>query len=233
MYGVDCTSKKECRRTSCLFPSVCRYLSDAGPMMTLLERLASMRGWKVRVASGVRHDLALRQAGYVDLLARRFTGGTLKVAPEHIASGVLRAMRKPAFELFETFEARFREASRRAGKEQYLVPYFISGHPGCTVANGVELTEYLAKRGWKVRQVQDFTPIPSTLSCAMYVSKRDEKGKKMHVPKGGEKHDQLALLRYHTQSSLPRVRKILKSAGQEDLLARIEKLGRKRKRPKR
>ncbi|MCU0722694.1 MAG: YgiQ family radical SAM protein, partial [Planctomycetes bacterium] len=150
MYGVLCRRDAPCARPSCLFPSPCRNLSGEGPMMELLERIASVPGVKARVASGVRHDLALGQGPYLRLLASRFTGGQLKVAPEHRAPEVLRRMRKPPFEALEEFESRFREASRKAGKEQYLVPYFISGHPGCTTPMAVDLTEYLANRGWKV-----------------------------------------------------------------------------------
>lgn len=193
-------------------------------MMELLERIAALPGVKARVASGVRHDLALAQGGYLDLLASRFTGGQLKVAPEHRDPEVLRRMRKPPFEALEAFEARFRDASRKAGKEQYLVPYFVSGHPGCTMPMAIELTEYLAGRGWKVQQVQDFTAIPLTLSAAMHASGLDEEGRPIHVPSKEERHGQLALLRYHLPASRARVRAGLLEAGRGDLWRRIERL---------
>jgi radical SAM superfamily enzyme YgiQ (UPF0313 family) len=173
----------------------------------------------------VRHDLALAQGPYLGLLASRFTGGQLKVAPEHRAPEVLRRMRKPPFESLEEFESRFREASRKAGKEQYLVPYFVSGHPGCTTPMAVDLTEYLADRGWKVQQVQDFTAIPLTLSAAMHASGLDEEGNPLHVPGPEERRDQLALLRFHVPASRGRLSRVLREAGRSDLLARVGRAG--------
>jgi len=227
MYGMECGKDAPCSRPSCLFPAPCRFLSGRGKPRALLEAVAKVKGIKVRVASGVRHDLALLQDGYIDLLASRFTGGQLKVAPEHTAPEVLKAMRKPPFEAFEEFEDRFRSASRRAGKEQYLVPYFISGFPGCTMRMAVSLTEYLAGRGWLVRQVQDFTPVPLTLSAAVFASGRDEDGKPVHVPRASEKHDQLALLRFHAKKTFPRVERVLEAMGKTDLLQRVRALTRK------
>ncbi|MHC5078310.1 MAG: YgiQ family radical SAM protein [Planctomycetota bacterium] len=229
MYGVECGKPGPCRRPSCLYPAPCRHLTDADPLMGLLEALAALPDLRLRIASGVRHDLALRQEGYIDLLASRFTGGQLKVAPEHKSPEVLRRMRKPAFDRFEDFEARFQRASRRAGKTQYLVPYFISGHPGCTMAQAIELTDYLVKRGWKVRQVQDYTPIPLTLSAAMMASGLDEKKNSIPVPRGAEKHDQLALLRYHVKRTRSRLRRVLRAAGRGGLLRRIEAQDRRKK----
>ena len=209
MYGVRCLSKSPCGRQSCLWPRRCANLSGHAPMMEMLERLAALDKTSVRVASGVRHDLALSQEGYSDLLAARFTGGQLKVAPEHNSAEVLERMRKPPFGLLEEFEAAFKAASARAGKEQYLVPYFISGHPGCALKDAVGLYEYLKGRGWKVRQVQDFTPIPLTLSAAMHASGLDERMNRIHVPGREERLDQLALLRFHMKESAARISKVL------------------------
>jgi len=202
MYGMGCGRKKQCARVSCLFPAPCPDLhTDFSNLLGIME---SMITWKeknrthVYVASGIRHDLALRNRDYIDSLVRHFVGGHLKVAPEHYCSGVLSLMGKPDFELFERFEDQFYRVSRRAGKEQYLVPYFISGHPGCSLDDAFSQYDYLRRRGWRLRQVQDFTPVPLTLSTAMYCSQTDSKGKTIHVPRGRkEKRLQMALLKYH------------------------------------
>jgi radical SAM superfamily enzyme YgiQ (UPF0313 family) len=174
------------------------------------------------VASGIRHDLALHSKQYIDLLSRHFVSGRLKVAPEHYCDGVLSLMGKPSFKLFEEFEKHFAEASRRGGKNQYLVPYFISGHPGSTTDDAMNLTEYLILRNWRLRQVQDFTPVPLTLSTAMFVSGLDTQGKKIHISRGqGEKRLQLALLQYHDRRHAKLLSDFLRKHGSLDLLAKI------------
>ncbi len=152
----------------------------------------------VYIASGVRYDLAMHSPEYMKLLIEHFTGGHLKVAPEHYCKDVLTLMNKPPFDTFERFERTFYDLSKQAGKQQYLVPYFISAHPGCTLNHACELYLFLKKRRWKLQQVQDFTPIPLTLSTAMYVSETNEKGQKIYVAKGRRaKREQLALMQYH------------------------------------
>jgi len=134
-------------------------------------------------------------------------------------------MCKPRFELFDEFEARFDESSRRAGKEQYLVPYFISSHPGCGSGDALKLTEYLVSRSWCPRQVQDFIPIPLSLSTAMYVSGTDTKGKKIHIPSGRkEKRLQAALLQYYQTGNKKIVAEFLRSQRRADLLAKINRI---------
>jgi uncharacterized radical SAM protein YgiQ len=231
MYGMRCNRKDECSRPSCLLPSPCKNLKlDHRPLIEMMElflRWQQKGGRKtnVYVASGIRHDLALQSEDYIDLLVSRFVGGHLKVAPEHYCDKVLALMGKPPFELFEEFEERFNEVSRRAGKEQYLVPYFISSHPGCTTQDALALTDYLVSRSWRPRQVQDFVPIPLVLSTAMYVSGTDHRGRKIYVPRGRrDKRLQAALLQYYQ----PRYEKIiadfLKSARRNDLLGKIRHL---------
>jgi radical SAM superfamily enzyme YgiQ (UPF0313 family) len=179
----------------------------------------------IYVASGIRHDLALQNRDYIDLLTRHFVGGHLKVAPEHYCPGVLALMGKPPFELFEEFEARFQEASTRSGKEQYIVPYFISSHPGCTTDNALALTDYLISRSRRPRQVQDFIPIPLTASAAMYVSGLDTKGNKIHVPRGHrEKMLQAALLQYYQPKNKKTVTDFLRRIGRTDLISRVNHL---------
>ena len=231
MYGMQCSKKDTCNRPSCLLPSPCKNLKlDHRPLIEMME---SFLRWKqsgdrktnVYVASGIRHDLALHSQEYIELLVGSFVGGHLKVAPEHYCNRVLGLMGKPPFELFEEFEERFNEVSRQAGKEQYLVPYFISSHPGCTTQDALALTEYLVSRSWCPRQVQDFVPIPLALSTAMYVSGIDHHGQKIYVPRGRrDKRLQAALLQYYQ----PRYEKIiadfLKSVRRNDLLGKIRNL---------
>ncbi len=239
MYGMKCEQNNDCRRASCLAPSVCKHLqADAGQLIKMMESFLKWQKSKsskinIYIASGIRHDLALQNKEYIEMLARHFVGGHLKVAPEHYCPKVLELMGKPSFELFEEFEAYFQEVSDRAGKEQYLVPYFISSHPGCTSDDALKLTEYLVSRGWCPRQVQDFGPIPLTTSTAMYVSGLDTKGKKIFVPKGHkEKTLQVALLQYCERKNEKRVTGFLRNRGRADLISKINSLQKQRGRSK-
>lgn len=228
MYGMRCERAERCSRASCVFPRRCNQLRlDYGP---LLEMMRQVKAWQrkqdrkthVYIASGVRHDLAVENKEYIDMLASDFTGGLLKVAPEHYCGDVLKLMGKPGYGVFEKFEEMFLDASRRAGKEQYLVPYFISSHPGCEKVDAEKLTEYLVNRNWQVRQVQDFVPGPLTLSTAMYVSGCDAKGNKIHVPRGqSEKKLQLALLQYHDSRNRRMLANYLSGRNLNKLLAKI------------
>ena len=229
MYGMNCANAKSCRRNSCLFPSPCKFLNaDYSLLLKMMDSLlkwsrADKRKINVYVASGVRHDLALLNTDYIELLAGFFVGGHLKVAPEHSCPHVCQLMGKPPIEVFEEFESRFQAASRKAGKKQYLVPYFISSHPGCTTDDATKLMEYLVKRNWRLQQVQDFTPVPLTLSTAMYVSAVDSKGKKIHIPKGhSEKKLQFALLQYGQPANHRMLINYLASKGRKDLLAKLK-----------
>ncbi len=228
MYGMACPDAVTCRRESCLFPAPCAKLpGDHSRMVGLLERVLRWQQGQKRkvrstVASGIRHDLALKSRDYIQLLAGHFVGGHLKVAPEHYCPHVLNLMRKPGFEVFKEFEARFAQASARAGKEQYLVPYFISGHPGCSSEDALALTEYLVSRNWRPRQVQDFVPAPLALSTAMYVSGRSPKRKRIVVPRGrADKKLQIALLQYYDKRNLRQIENYLTARGRRKLLAQI------------
>ena len=230
MYGTNCAAEHPCARTSCVFPSLCKSLDlDFGPLLEMMEAFVRWKGdgagkRNVYVASGIRHDLALHSREYLDLLVKHFVGGHLKVAPEHSCDEVLRLMGKPSFELFEQFESRFNDACRRAGKELYLVPYFISAHPGCTLEHAAKLTEYLVSRGWKPRQVQDFVPVPLTPSTAMYVAEQDAAGRRIHVPSGRrEKRLQAALLQYYREPNAKLIAEHLRSTGHADLLKEIQR----------
>lgn len=236
MYGMQCSRSGGCKRTSCLAPSVCKYFNpDYGPLIKLMESLLKWRRRQkskinIFVASGIRHDLAMYSTEYINLLARHFVGGHLKVAPEHYCANVLELMAKPSFEIFEKFEPVFQDASRRAGKEQYLIPYFISAHPGCTGDDALRLTEYLAERSWCPRQVQDFIPLPLTASAAMFVSGQDKKGKKIFVPRGHrEKMLQAALLQYYEPKNRKIINNFIRSKGDTKLINRINYLQSRKK----
>jgi uncharacterized radical SAM protein YgiQ len=228
MYGMGCSKSGPCVRTSCLFPSICPNLrADHTKIIRLMESILKWQGGKKRnirtfVASGIRHDLALQSPEYIELLARHFTGGHLKVAPEHYCPHVLELMGKPSFGVFEEFEQKFTTLSRKAGREQYLVPYFISAHPGCSPDDAVRLTEYLVNRNWRVRQVQDFVPVPLTMSAAMYVAGLSPRKKTVYIPKGqSEKKLQFALLQYHDRRNARMLTNYLSSRNLHKLLTRI------------
>ncbi|MFA5137982.1 MAG: YgiQ family radical SAM protein [Elusimicrobiota bacterium] len=184
MWGARCASDpKKCGRPSCLTPAVCpSFQDDPEALVSLLKALRNVPGVKhVRVASGVRHDLALRSEAYLRTLVGEFTGGQLKLAPEHSVDRVLRLMRKPAFSLFERFLSVFERVSRSAGKEQYILPYLISAFPGCTDADMRSLSRWLSARGWKPKQVQCFIPTPGTVASAMFHAGIDPDGKAIPV----------------------------------------------------
>jgi uncharacterized radical SAM protein YgiQ len=231
MYRMQCTRMRSCSRPSCLFPSVCKHIRlDHGPMIEMMEAFVRWSGRfrkrvNVFVASGLRHDIAMESPEYLNLLVRHFVGGHLKVAPEHYCPHVLDLMGKPSFEVFEQFEQRFDEACRRAGKEVYLVPYFISAHPGCRTDDALELTEYLIRRRWRPQQVQDFVPVPLTLSTSMYVSGTDISGRKIYIPQSRrEKRLQAALLQYSNPRNKKLISDFLRQQDRTDLLSQINRM---------
>ena len=231
MFGMKCDKAGACNRPSCLYPSVCKNMKvDYNPQLKMFDAFLK---WKTKgakksnvyVASGIRHDLALHSNDYIDTLTKHFVGGHLKVAPEHYCSQVLDLMGKPGFDIFEQFEAKFDEATRKAGKEQYLVPYFISAHPSCQTSDAIKLTEYLVRRHWRLRQVQDFVPVPLTLSTAMFVSKQDTKEHQIHIPCGrAEKRLQAALMQYYLRQNVNLVSDCLRDNRRGDLLREIQRL---------
>jgi uncharacterized radical SAM protein YgiQ len=197
MWGARCDAAGPCRRTSCLTPAICRHYRDGQTALTaLLRRIAALPGVRhVRTASGVRHDLALRNAHYLRALVGEFTGGQLKLAPEHCTDRVLRLMRKPSWAVFERFLGAFETVNRERGRDQYVVPYLISGFPGCTEDDMRALADWLRLRGWRPRQVQCFVPTPGTLATAMYWAGADPDGRPIHVARSdAERLRQHALL---------------------------------------
>jgi uncharacterized radical SAM protein YgiQ len=154
---------------------VCAFLeTNQSCFANLIRSVSGMEEVKhVYVNSGIRMDLALLYPDIISVVAKQATGGQLSVAPEHLSKKVLAAMNKPQETGWEPFEAIFQRESAKAGKEQYLVPYFIAGHPGSTIDDARELGQYLRKRNIRVRQIQEYIPIPMTVSCAMYYTGKD------------------------------------------------------------
>ncbi len=184
MWGARCAADHTiCKRVDCLTPTVCKYFeTHDAELVKLLRTLREMDGVKhVRVASGVRYDLADANGEYLRALVREFVGGQLKVAPEHQSEHVLKLMRKPAFAAFEGFLDSFQRESREAHKEQFVIPYLISAFPGCTDEDMRSLSLWLKERGWKPQQVQCFIPTPGTVATAMYYAGIDPKGSRISV----------------------------------------------------
>lgn len=172
-----------CRRASCCFPTVCRaFITPQMRHVELLRAIQALPGIRqVRVASGVRADLALREPEALAAYTGEFTGGQLKVAPEHCVPHVLARMRKPPLETFEAFLESFVRQSRRAGREQYVVPYLMSAFPGCTDEDMRALAQWLARRHWTPQQTQCFIPTPGSLATAMFYAGCDEHGDPLYV----------------------------------------------------
>jgi uncharacterized radical SAM protein YgiQ len=225
MYRMGC-SKPEveaiCRRLSCINPTICKLLdTDHGPTMELMAKSREMPGIKrVHVASGVRMDLASKDPEYLEDLAQHHVGGHLKVAPEHVSPSVLKLMKKPDVESFDEFAEAFDAASKRAGKEQYLVPYFISGHPGSGVEEMIELAVFLKQRGYRPRQVQDFIPAPMDIATCMYHTGLDPLTMKpVKVAKHlRDRRLQRALMQFFLPENHDKVRQVLLEYGREDLI---------------
>jgi len=227
MYKLKCKSEdieKRCRKLSCVHPGVCENLeTDHGPLIDLMRQVRQEEGIKhVFIASGVRYDLAERSPEYVKELAAHHVGGQLSVAPEHVSPRVLEKMKKPGIESFERFQTMFACASEEAGKEQYDIPYFISGHPGSELSDMVDLALWLKHNGKRPRQVQDFIPTPMSVATAMYYSGFDPlKMEPVYTARGlREKKLQKALLLYWNPEQWPLAREALIQAGREDLIGR-------------
>ncbi len=225
MYGMNCTkpeARAKCRRESCVHPTICANLGvDHRPLMKLMRAVREEPGVKKTfVASGIRMDLALRDEKYIEEIAAHHTGGLLKVAPEHIDDGVLSLMRKPSVDTFERFCDKFQKGSKKAGKEQYLVPYFIAGHPGSDLNAMIRLALYLKRRNIRPDKVQDFIPSPMDVATCMYYTGIDPmSGKEVFVPKGErQRRMQKALLQYFKPENYDEVREALLEAGREDLI---------------
>ncbi len=228
MYMMRCEDERfesACRRQSCVHPDICSHLkTDHKPLIDLMKRVRQEPGIrKVFVASGVRYDLAERSPEYIAELAQHHVGGQLSVAPEHVSEDVLRLMKKPGEGSYDRFAAQFKCASQEAGKEQYLIPYYISGHPGSRLEDMIDLALYLKRNDLRPRQVQDFIPTPMSLAATMYYTGLNPLSKDaaepVYVAKGlREKKLQKALLLYWDPNHHELAREALLRAGRGDLI---------------
>jgi uncharacterized radical SAM protein YgiQ len=225
MYQMRCTRPEieaKCRRLSCVHPTVCKLLGvDHGPTKDLLKAVRETAGVKtVRVASGIRMDLARLDDEYLQEMATHHVGGQLKVAPEHTSEKVLALMKKPATNTFDEFADKFADASFRAGKEQYLIPYFIASHPGSGVHEMIELAVFLKARGYKPRQVQDFIPAPMDIATCMYHTGLDPMTMQPveTVKKLKDREVQRALMQFFKPENWFVVHRALLEAGRKDLI---------------
>ncbi len=222
MYSLHCArwdTEGACTDKICTF---CKSLDVSHEkQVELLRRLREIPGVKkVFIGSGIRYDLVLADSsGYLPELCEHHVSGHLKVAPEHIMQHVLDIMHKPSREVFEEFKMKFDSLNKGLGKKQYILPYFMSGHPGCTVEDMVELAEYIRDNNLYTEQVQDFTPTPMTAStCMYYTGINPFTMEKVHVAKGREKRIQRALLQYKDDRNYEFVYEGLKMARREELI---------------
>ena len=230
MYKLNCKSRsiqRSCRRLSCVYPTICKHLNtNHKPTTQLYRKARKVKGVKrIAIASGLRYDLALRDHEYIRELVTHHVGGYLKIAPEHSEKNTLSKMMKPSISSYDEFKKLFDKYSNEAGKEQYLIPYFIAAHPGCDEEDMLNLSLWLKKHRFKPDQVQTFYPSPMALATAMYYSQKNPlekvryKGEKLNVCKDiDNRRLQKAFLRYHDESNWPILRKSLLSLGRADLI---------------
>lgn len=230
MYKLNCKSpdiQKNCKRLSCVYPSICKHLNtDHSPTTQLYKKARAIPGVKrVAIASGLRYDLALKDPEYIEELVTHHVGGYLKIAPEHSEDKTLSMMMKPSISSYDEFKKLFDKFSKKAGKKQYLIPYFIAAHPGCDEEDMMNLALWLKQHDFKPDQVQTFYPSPMALATAMYYSEKSPlqkvryKNAKLSVCKDIEQRRlQKAFLRYHDEKNWPVLREALQNMGRSDLI---------------
>ncbi|HIE0648384.1 TPA: YgiQ family radical SAM protein [Serratia marcescens] len=230
MYMLRCTNpraEQTCRRASCVYPEICTYMdTNHEPTIKLYRRARSLEGIKkILIASGVRYDLAVEDPRYIKELATHHVGGYLKIAPEHTEEGPLSKMMKPGMGSYDRFKQLFDHYSKQAGKEQYLIPYFISSHPGTRDEDMVNLALWLKKNRFRLDQVQNFYPSPMANSTTMYysgknpLSKVGYKSEDVVVPRGDrQRRLHKALLRYHDPANWALIRTALEEMGLKHLI---------------
>lgn len=209
MYGSYCKLgfPDSCPRRSCIFPEICPNLVlDHEAQLHLLDAISKLPDIKhVFIASGIRHDLVLGNKRYIKAIATKYTGGRLKLAPEHSAPNVLKLMGKPPIERFEAFSKEYFEELRSTGLKRQIIPYIIIGHPGTTMEDAIALKHWLEKHKIHVEQVQEFTPTPMTISTCMYYTGLDfESGSPIHIPSPGEIRKQKELIVKNAPATKPR-----------------------------
>ncbi|MFZ2854411.1 MAG: YgiQ family radical SAM protein [Rhodocyclaceae bacterium] len=230
MYRLKCRDPKiesSCRRLSCVFPGICENMgTDHAPLVSLYRRARAVRGVKrILISSGLRYDLAIQSPEYVKELVTHHVGGYLKIAPEHTEAGPLAHMMKPGIGNYDKFKVMFEKFSKEAGKEQYLIPYFIAAHPGTTDLDMVNLALWLKQNNFRLDQVQTFLPTPMAIASAMYhternplkkVSRDSERVETVRASRMRKLHK--AFLRYHDAENWPMLREALKQMGRADLI---------------
>ena len=235
MYHLKCKDEKieaACRRLSCVYPDICENMgTDHGPLISLYRKARSLPGVKkVLIGSGLRYDLAVRSPEYIKELVTHHVGGYLKIAPEHTEDGPLSKMMKPGMGAYDRFKALFERFSREAGKEQYLIPYFIAAHPGTRDEDMLNLALWLKANNFRLDQVQTFLPTPMALATTMYHTHRNPL-KKLGanseavevVRSGRQRRLHKAFLRYHDPENWPMLREALKAMGRADLIGNGKK----------
>lgn len=235
MYRMACKDPKiesSCRRLSCVYPGICENLNtDHAPLIGLYRKARALPGIKkVLIGSGLRYDLAVRSPEYVKELATHHVGGYLKIAPEHIEEGPLAKMMKPGIGSYDKFKVLFDRFSREAGKEQYLIPYFIAAHPGTSDADMLALALWLKRNDFRLDQVQTFLPTPLALATTMYhtgknpLHKVSATSEAVSVVRGGrQRRLHKAFLRYHDAENWPLLREALQRMGRADLIGNGKK----------
>jgi uncharacterized radical SAM protein YgiQ len=230
MYRLACKDEKiemACRRPSCVFPGICENLNtDHTPLIKLYRRARALPGIKkILIASGLRYDLAVESPEYVKELVTHHVGGYLKIAPEHTEEGPLSKMMKPGMGTYDRFKEMFEKYSKEAGKEQYLIPYFIAAHPGTKDTDMLNLALWLKRNSFRADQVQAFLPSPMSIATAMYHSGKDTLSKvsrsasDMSIPKSiKQRRLHKAFLRYHDSKNWPLLREALKNMGRANLI---------------
>ncbi len=231
MYRIACKSReieRSCRKLSCVHPDICPNLdTDHSALIGLYRKARELPGVKkILIASGVRYDLAIRDPAYVRELVTHHVGGYLKIAPEHTEAGPLAKMMKPGMGAYDRFKELFDQFSKEAGKEQYLIPYFIAAHPGTSDEDMLNLALWLKRNGFRADQVQAFLPGPMALATAMYHTGRNplkgihrDRGETVASPKGlKQRRLHKAFLRYHDPENWPLLRETLKRMGRVDLI---------------
>ncbi|MCW9032943.1 MAG: YgiQ family radical SAM protein [Alphaproteobacteria bacterium] len=231
MYRLACSDKSIqdiCRRLSCVYPDICKNLNtDHGALIQLYQKARSVPGVKkISIASGLRYDLAVKSPKYIQELVKHHVGGYLKIAPEHTEENSLSKMMKPGIGTYDKFKEQFDAAARKAGKELYLIPYFIAAHPGTSDEDMMNLALWLKRNKFRADQVQTFMPTPMSLSAAMYYSERNplrpvrrEGSEEVKTAKGlKQRRLHKAFLRYHDPENWPLLRDALKKMGRTDLI---------------
>ena len=235
MYRLACKSREveaACRKPSCVYPGICQNLNtNHSPLISLYKRARKLSGIKkVLIGSGVRYDLAVESPEYVEELVAHHVGGYLKIAPEHTEENTLSKMMKPGIGTYDRFKEMFEAATKKAGKEQYLIPYFIAAHPGTTDEDMMNLAIWLKKNGFRADQVQTFIPSPMATASAMYYSGKNPLKRVTHssedlfVAKNLKvRRLHKAFLRYHDPRNWPLLREALKNLGRADLIGNGKK----------